>query len=436
MRFNGDSDFQAWLQKQQPDTWVAIAVRSALRVLPTLLSGSGDGDGFRQGGENTPNVLFSIWAISVAVAAVMKPKDSKVAAASRAAYRAARGDSSTYPHTTAATNAAYAAAYSVEAAKNISSATAWSPAHDALIRSLAAAGRSRVEYSDGKAGLIDYDGPLVAQWADCDFTPAEMMHQPLWHGNEPSIGLRPADLGPTLFETDPRFAFFARWYNGMVRGGPLPWDLQERVALIPEDTWEGGADAVVAAIEEIERELEAEKAVVEKRAPEFEPFHVAHLFENRTIVSAGAASLSATIRMEFERFRAETGLNQTPDLFAPLENLPPVLDRIADILKNEKRTATTEQMLREEIGRLNARVVELENALADARSECAKLHSQSWKKVAAWTVGSANLFGVLAAAVWTVSGDDVGARKRLETLLEYRTVFDEVSSGKSTAPTP
>ena len=219
-------------------------------------------------------------------------------------------------------------------------------------------------------------------------------------------------------------------------GQPLEWELQRRVAMIPEQVWQTGADAIAKAISETEEAWRAERLSNRPRSPEFEPNQVKHLFDNRTLVSAGAASLSATIRMEFERFRAETGLNQTPDLFAPLEALPPVLDRIAEILRNEKRTDTTEQILREEVRRLNARVAELENALADARSECAKLHSQSWKKVAAWTVGSTNLFGVLAAAVWTVSGDDVGARKRLETLLEYRTVFDEVSSGKSTAPTP
>ena len=39
---------------------------------------------------------------------------------------------------------------------------------------------------------------------------------------------------------------------------------------------------------------------------------------------------------------------------------------------------------------------------------------------------SANLFGVLAAAVWTVSGDEVGAKKRPETLHEYRVaIFGE-----------
>jgi len=87
-----------------------------------------------------------------------------------------------------------------------------------------------------------------------------MMRQPLWHEGRPPSELRPESFGPTLFDTDPRFAFFARWYDGMLRGEPLPWDLQEKVARIPEETWKAGADAVAAAIEEIEAAFLAEKA--------------------------------------------------------------------------------------------------------------------------------------------------------------------------------
>lgn len=87
----------------------------------------------------------------------------------------------------------------------------------------------------------------------------EMMRQPLWHGEPVPEGNRAQDLGATIFDTDPRFAFFARWYGGMVRGEPLPWELQEKVALIPEETWKAGVDAVAAAVEKSEREWTGDK---------------------------------------------------------------------------------------------------------------------------------------------------------------------------------
>lgn len=56
------------------------------------------------------------------------------------------------------------------------------------------------------------------------------------------------------------FAFWRRWYEGFVAGAPLDWDLQRRVALIPHEVWDAGADAVAEAIAEIEAKWLAEKA--------------------------------------------------------------------------------------------------------------------------------------------------------------------------------
>lgn len=73
------------------------------------------------------------------------------------------------------------------------------------------------------------------------------------------------DFGLFHLETDPRFDFFKRWYDGMVRGAPLDWELQRRVALIPQETWEAGADAVAEAIAEIEAAYLQEQAPLAER---------------------------------------------------------------------------------------------------------------------------------------------------------------------------
>ncbi len=63
-----------------------------------------------------------------------------------------------------------------------------------------------------------------------------------------------------FFEADPdKWGFWARWYEGMLNGTPLPWDLQEQVALIEDEDWEKGAAHVARLIRDIEAEFLAEK---------------------------------------------------------------------------------------------------------------------------------------------------------------------------------
>ncbi len=82
--------------------------------------------------------------------------------------------------------------------------------------------------------------------------------QPLWPEGPPK-GLRPRDIGETLLDTDPDFAFWKRWYEGMVAGRPLDWELQRRIALIDDTIWKEGASAVAREIERIEADWLAER---------------------------------------------------------------------------------------------------------------------------------------------------------------------------------
>lgn len=273
----------------------------------------------------------------------------------------------------------------------------------------------------------------VALMVEIDENPAldadHLLSKAIWvappdrQGDFPEAYIRDAIEKFLNLLTSPNYSFWREWYQGFLDGKPLDWELQRRVALIDDAVWEAGPEAVAKEIEKIRAEFEKEKAHTDSRAPEFEPETVSHLFENRTIISTGLQSLSENITFQFEAFRRETGLNETPEIFQPLEKLPPVLNRISDILLAGDRSAERKQALREEIGRLHARIKELETELATAKGDLETINKSSWKKIAAWTVGSANLFGVLAASVWTVSGDEVGAQKRLETLLEYRAVL-------------
>jgi hypothetical protein len=52
--------------------------------------------------------------------------------------------------------------------------------------------------------------------------------------------------------------FWMRWYQGFLDGKPLPWELQRDIALIPDDDWQKGAAHIAGLIEEIElRQVDA-----------------------------------------------------------------------------------------------------------------------------------------------------------------------------------
>ncbi len=110
----------------------------------------------------------------------------------------------------------------------------------------------------------------AAIYADAGYTPEEMFQRPLWHGQGPPEELRPEALGPTFLEGDQHFAFFDDWYTRMAAGDPPDWRLLERIALIPEETWKAGADAVSFAISEIEAAFLSETAPLAEKV-DFNP---------------------------------------------------------------------------------------------------------------------------------------------------------------------
>lgn len=98
-----------------------------------------------------------------------------------------------------------------------------------------------------------------------------------------------------MFESAPEtWEFWARWLEGMRKGEPLPWALQEQVALIGKDDdfkiWEEGPAAIAAEIKKIEarhiagllREeiaLSEDNKLIVVPAEIRDPRHLGHLLE-------------------------------------------------------------------------------------------------------------------------------------------------------------
>lgn len=105
--------------------------------------------------------------------------------------------------------------------------------------------------------------------------------EPIFTPDTGEVGLRPSKLSDAVEPFDEYLLgsdywhFWRDWYQGFLDGKPLDWELQRRVALIPDEDWEKGPEHIAKLIEDIRAQfvlekrleaLEVEKQIWEKRA--------------------------------------------------------------------------------------------------------------------------------------------------------------------------
>ncbi|WP_152615671.1 hypothetical protein [Leisingera sp. ANG-M1] len=268
---------------------------------------------------------------------------------------------------------------------------------------------------------------------------AERLRAPLWPEHE--VSKKPLHAWENFRRAKaslPKWRFWIDWYQGFLDGEPLDWELQSRVALIDDAIWNAGPEAVAAEIERIRAEFSA-SSTVKERFPKHEPKSVSHLIENRVVTSASLLGLAAQVTQSIERFHTETGANALPEALEPLASLPALLlavnATIQDAPSSGAIASETEDQLRAEIGRLNAKVAELENELQKACAAKPSAFSDAFKKQLGTSLGDWKLYAALCTGLWFVSGDTEGTQQRLENISRYRDmIFGEVSSPSEAAP--
>ena len=197
---------KAWLKQQPQAVSVTIAARAALRALPLLADDIGDAST-----ERMTDLVFSVFRCTLisAGAAVGPPAEMRRAAdaADAAAFSAARA---------AATADAFAFADAAADAAAFSAAAA----NDATLLELGE-------------------------------TPDAVFHRPLWHEGAPEriIAARNDLFG---WMNTPEWAFWRRWYDAMLHGRPLNWDMQRDIARLPPEDWDQGPVHIAALIARIE----------------------------------------------------------------------------------------------------------------------------------------------------------------------------------------
>jgi hypothetical protein len=223
-------------------------------------------------------------------------------------------------------------------------------------------------------------------------------------------------------ETGPQpspWQFWREWYQGMLDGTPMDWDLQLQVALIKGPIWDAGPEAVANEIRVIRKAIQSTSTEAEQRFSEFEPSSLDRVYANAPMINVSLSHLSVQIEEARSRFH-ENGPNQIPETFQFLVELPGSLERVTSILRQPARTSETEDKLRAEIGRLKAQAASLEHDLKAALEAEPSGFTHTLKEQLGRSLGDWKLFAALAGGLWVISGDDVGAAKRAENLLYYR----------------
>jgi hypothetical protein len=224
---------------------------------------------------------------------------------------------------------------------------------------------------------------------------------PLWHGMKSPIWFSQpnetasAEWGAAREEWD----FWVRWWDGVIAGKPLDWELQKQVALIPDDDWQKGPEHIASLI----RQIEAGFTKVQDTAPKAPKPESAHyLTQNRLVARMQAQGLAGQIVDVIERYARDTGCNDLPHEFQALRSMPTVLLQLGRKLAD---ASTTEDALRAEVQRLNARVLRLESDLREAKARTLNgTFSRSFVEQAGKSLGDWKMWGALIGGVSYLGG--------------------------------
>ncbi|MDE9449659.1 hypothetical protein J3R80_04150 [Aliiroseovarius sp. Z3] len=246
---------------------------------------------------------------------------------------------------------------------------------------------------------------------------------------------QPYDLDLALKHAGTAWSFWREWYQGFLNGKPLDWELQRHVALIPDEDWEKGPEHIAEKIEEIREEFGFERAARQKRYKELEPSSVDHLLSAPTISAAQIEAAAHDINEASCRYLNDTGANELPEAFQMFPTLSRSLLAISRRLRESELTPSKEEQLRQEIGRLNAHVRELEKLIAELQASGDPVFRTALKEQAARSLGDWKMYAAMLGAVWMISGDTVGVKARLENLAAARDAIFGASNTPLVEPT-
>ena len=372
-----------WLETQSAEVRSAIASRAALRVCANIS---------RVEPEKLPPLALAVFRATLTSAVRGSARTADVEWLRSAAYTAARFAAYTADRST-----------SYNAALSATDSAAHSAARSAL-SAARSAGESAASQDSRNARLSDFAEPL---WQE--------IHAP------PGIARNHHHFLAFLSADRSIWGFWHDWYLAMWEGRFTDWDLAIEVAKIPDAVWKQGAEAVAAAI----REIEARSAAgLKDITPEdVLPHNVTNLFDRAPIVQASMATFSETINLRVDAFSRLARPNERISFFDTLKALPETADRIAYLVVQDRTDGGNQTALALEVGRLRAQIEQLKADLKAAHSELQELRKKPWYKKSSVLVMGA-VVSTIATGAWVLSGEDKALEERWNKLavdLEFLT---------------
>jgi hypothetical protein len=318
---------EAWLEDEDLRMSGAISGRASLRNLPNLMDVADRSFGQIHG---TSLLLAGLRATLMSVVASSLSsqnmnKIQKVAASTRLFTRQAASSIRKFRPSTLTQNKAKHAEFSlIESTLSAAHSSIFTGQNDPhfSIHIAVVSGPSANIYSDARIGKNCY--------------PHQIFNYPL------SLNLKGKDHQLHAWETfearpdpDGIWSFWRDWYQGLLTGKPLDWELQRRVALIEDAIWEAGPEAVAKEIASIQQ---AFKAIghQENKPSSAQPVSAATaeamaqlLQTNRDAISLTTASLLEQIAEFREKMR---GNNHLESEFR--EEILAFLDQLSEKLRN------------------------------------------------------------------------------------------------------
>lgn len=244
-----ESAEQWYLTRGRLDTEkTALGARIALRAIPAL-------------GAETPKRLdrLALPAMRASITySVASAKDSTGLSASAAAAEKRTREAYREVHDVARSNSEQISANGSDAIELLIQSVA----------SIANASNFQLIFTYGIENIADgypvFARPVMYGAANADAKTmatsgaAEALNRPIWTTRRVPEFLEQDYLAITEFwrKDAESWDFWARWYESILKGEPMDWELQEKVALIDDEFWATGARAVAAEIEKIESEFD------------------------------------------------------------------------------------------------------------------------------------------------------------------------------------
>lgn len=235
VQIEGRRDLREWAEKRKLDAGQAIAQRTALRVFPLWSSEMG-----------------TAWA-----------KDKKYSAIPVMVQLLAAGVARHY--STSKGSAFHSLAYAVGTQSPEIPSAAAEAAHAALSAAVLKGDDavSLVSKAGAMASIAASDDPVVWKQIEHDAEASgsgkDLATLPLWVGDPPDWFINADRVGRENWARDEQnWIFWKQWWDGVIQGSQLNWELQRDVAEIASSIWRSEPDVIANAIAKILDAYEAD----------------------------------------------------------------------------------------------------------------------------------------------------------------------------------